>query len=80
MEGVLFLTGSVTVLVGFGALVEGTLLRLGLGMTGRKQRPPASRPGQRVAPIVGRGALRTPVVTVAPATLKTLPRERHLWP
>jgi hypothetical protein len=60
MEGALFLTGSVMVLLGLGALLEGTLLRLGLGMTGRKQLPPTSPLGQRAIPVVGRGGLRTP--------------------
>jgi hypothetical protein len=44
MEGVLFLTGSVMVLVGLGALLEGTMLLLGI--RGWQQRTPTSRPGQ----------------------------------
>jgi hypothetical protein len=58
MEGVLFLTGAVTVLVGLGALLEGTMLLLGI--RGWQQRTPTSRPGQQVAPAVARGGLQTP--------------------
>jgi hypothetical protein len=57
MEGVLLLTGCIAVLVGFGALVEGMLLRLGRGMTGRKQAASAFHLGQR-ASLIGRGDLR----------------------